>query len=83
MYEAMTEKQYAMLVAANGCSLPGDGLRIKGPGQHRTARLLEAMGLVRVAVLLDGRKAYVYITVNGRVRREQIARTLVDPGCET
>jgi len=72
----LTEKQYAMLVAANGCSLPGDGLRIKGPGQHRVARSLAAMGLVRVAAAPE-RKARVHITVDGRARREEIARALM------
>jgi hypothetical protein len=79
--DVFTQTQYAMLVEANGCSLPGDGLRIKGAGQHRVARALEDMGFVRV----DGRpfaahgeaKARVHITKSGRKRREQIAATLL------
>ena len=71
----MTPKQYAMLVVADGCSLPGDGLRIKGPGQHRIARGLEEAGLVRVAAA-PGQKARVHITVDGRKVRERMAKEL-------
>ena len=76
--KTMSPKQYAMLVVANGCSLPGDGLRIKGPGQHRIARSLEVMGYVRVAAAPE-QKARVHITVSGRARREEIARVLMAP----
>jgi hypothetical protein len=72
----LTEKQYAMLVLANGCSLPGDGLRIKGSGQHRVARGLEDLGLVRVARAPE-QKARVHITAAGRARREEIGRDLM------
>lgn len=72
----MTSKQYAMLVAANGCSLPGDGLRIKGSGQHRIARNLEAIGYVRVASPPDA-KARVHITELGRRHRELMGRDLM------
>ena len=71
----MTPTMYVMLVAANGCSLPGDGLRIKGSGRHRAARALEALGMVRVGVPADGRKAHVYITERGREWREAVARS--------
>ena len=71
----MTPAMYVMLVAANGCSLPGDGLRIKGSGRHHTARALEALGMVRVGVPADGRKAHVYITERGREWREAVARS--------
>ena len=66
-----------MLVAANGCSLPGDGLRIKGPGQHRIARSLEEMGLVRVAAAPE-QKARVYVTVEGRAKREEMGRAIME-----
>lgn len=69
----LTEKQFQMLAKANECSLPGDGLRIKGPGQHRTAGSLESMGLVRVESPGDGRKARVHVTVDGRSRCQQIS----------
>ena len=75
---ALTEKQYAMLVAANGCSLPGDGLRIKGAGQHSTADSLRRRGLVRVAIPADDAlKARVHVTPEGRAERERIARELI------
>jgi hypothetical protein len=61
----MTEKQEAMLRAADACSFPGDGLRIKGPGAHRVARGLEEGGYVRVARPMDA-KARVHITAYGR-----------------
>lgn len=67
----MTPKMYAMLVAANGCSLPGDGLRIKGSGEHVTARALERLGFVRVAIPSDNRKARVHVTRAGRSERER------------
>jgi DNA-binding MarR family transcriptional regulator len=76
----LTTKQYAMLVVVNGCSLPGDGLRIKGSGQHRSARLLEDRGLVRVYAPSDGRKARVHITPEGRRFREQMAAKLLGAG---
>ena len=72
----MTPKQYAMLVAANGCSLPGDGLRIKGPGAHRTARALEALGYVRVAAAPE-HKARVHVTELGRRHRERMGSDLM------
>src|SRR5271154_3737590 len=61
---------------ANGCSLPGDGLRIKGSGPHRAARILESFGLVRVAES-PGFKSRVHITQAGRRIREQIASDLL------
>jgi len=67
----MTPKQYAMLAKANGCSLPGDGLRIKGSGAHRTARALETMGYIQVAAA-PKQKARVYITELGRRHRERM-----------
>ena len=72
----LTEKQYAMLVAANGCSLPGDGFRIKGSGQHRVARGLEELGLVRVAAAPE-QKARVHVTPKGRARREELGRVFM------
>ena len=72
----LTDKQYAMLVAANGCSLPGDGLRIKGPGQHAVADKLRRLGFVRIETYTDV-KAHVFITPEGRTERERIARELV------
>jgi hypothetical protein len=71
----MTPAMYVILVAANGCSLPGDGLRIVGSGRHRSARALEAMGLVRLQVPADGRKARVHVTERGRDWREKVARS--------
>lgn len=74
---SLTARAYAMLVEANGCSLPGDGLRIKGSGQHRVARSLEALGFVRVAVPGDGRKAHVHVTQEGRAAREHLAQVFM------
>jgi hypothetical protein len=68
----MTPKMYVMLTAADGCSLPGDGLRIVGPGRHATARALEALGMVRVARPPDC-KARVHITEQGRRWRQKVA----------
>lgn len=65
--QRMTGLQREMLLSANLCSLPGDGLRIVGPGQHRVAAGLESRGLVRVARPADGRKAHVHVTVEGRL----------------
>ncbi len=72
----LTERQYAMLVEANGCSLPGDGLRIRGAGQHRVAESLFMLGLVRVAKS-PGSKARVHVTVEGRACRERIGQALL------
>jgi DNA-binding MarR family transcriptional regulator len=75
--QGLTSNQYGMLVAANGCSLPGDGLRIKGAGAHRVARTLEAMGFVRVArPAEDGRKARVHVTKEGRAKREAMGEVV-------
>ena len=63
----LTRLQREMLIAANQCSLPGDGLRIVGPGKHRVASHLEALGFVRVARPSDGQKARVHVTENGRI----------------
>lgn len=71
---------YATLIVANGCSLPGDGLPIKGAGSHAIARALERLGFVRLAVPGDGRKARVHITKEGRKERERIAAALVAGG---
>ena len=70
----MTPTMYVMLVAANGCSTPGDGLRIKGSGRHRVARALEALGFVRVAQAPE-QKARVHVTDKGREWREKVARS--------
>ena len=67
----LTAKQYAMLVAANGCSLPGDGLRIVGPGEHTTADSLRRRGWVRVETYVDAR-ARVFITPEGRLMCGQL-----------
>ncbi len=75
--QGLTAAQYGMLVAANGCSLPGDGLRIKGAGAHRVARTLEAMGLVRVSrAAEEERKARVHVTKAGRAKREAMGEVV-------
>lgn len=69
----LTPAMYVILVAANGCSLPGDGLRIVVSGRNNSARILEQMGLVRVA-RAPGQKSRVHVTEKGRELREEIAR---------
>ena len=63
------------MLVANGCSLPGDGLRIKGSGAHRVARGLEMLGFVRVSAPPD-QKACVHVTAEGRAKREELGRRL-------
>ncbi len=75
----LTEKQRGMLLCAEACSLPGDGLRIKGPGEHRSASGLERSGLVRVARPSDGQKARVHVTENGRIVARFLAREAEAP----
>ena len=74
----LTAAQYSMLVAANGVSLPGDGLMIKGAGRHAVARVLEKRGFVRVGYAVNHPliKARVHITSEGRKLREIIAKSL-------
>jgi DNA-binding MarR family transcriptional regulator len=62
----LTETQWAILRSAESESLPGDGHRIRGAGAHRSAHGLETLGLVRVAIPADGRKARVHVTEKGR-----------------
>lgn len=64
---SLTARQRGMLECADVCSLPGDGLRIKGSGEHRSAAGLEHLGLVRVQRPTDGRKSRVHVTENGRI----------------
>ncbi len=40
----LTKKQHEMLVEADRCSLPGDGLRVAGPGAFTVAYLLKDKG---------------------------------------
>ena len=62
-----------MLVAANGCSLPGDGLR----------RGLEALGFVRVAVAPE-QKARVHVTPEGRAKaRRDVSQIIRQNGTLT
>lgn len=61
----LTSVQTALLLDAEECSMPGDGLRIKGPGAHRIAQNLAAKGLVRVVRSAD-EKARVHVTEKGR-----------------
>lgn len=73
----LTPYMYRMLVEANGCSLPGDGWRIKGSGPHGAARALERLGYVRVVATDDGRKARVHVTSEGRTLRERLAQVFM------
>lgn len=64
---SLTSRQRVLLMCADGVSLPGDGLRIVGSGEHRSAAGLERLGLVRVQRPTDGHKARVHVTENGRL----------------
>jgi hypothetical protein len=68
----VTRIQATMLRKANACSLPGDGLRIKGAGQRRTAQALQTMGYVSITPWVLGPgvslPACVHITLAGRTR---------------
>ncbi len=59
------------------CSLPGDGLWIKGRGDHAVARALEARELVRVACAPDA-KACVHVTAAGRKLVYRIRDAIAD-----
>ena len=71
----LSRSMNAMLAKANACSLPGDGLRIKGAGAHNTARWLEYAGLVRVARAPDA-KARVHVTTEGRAFARRMLNAL-------
>jgi len=68
----LTAVQERILREADAVSLPGDGLRIAGSGEHRAARNLESLKYVRVAVPADGRKARVHVTPEGRIALRRI-----------
>lgn len=71
----LTLPQFRMLARAESCSLPGDGLRIVGPGQNRTAGKLEELGLVRVAHP-PGERSRVHVTEEGRRQYQEVGAAL-------